>query len=186
MKKSKNQLTPELLAQIVASIRSGGYGHVAAEAWGIPQAEFERWLARGESKGAQPPFSTLAAEVRAARAQARLRAETALLHDDARCWLEHGPGRETEDSLGWSMAVKAAVPEARSNPLLQPNLLELLLALLEALGPYPEARAQAAQVLIDKKVSDPKLRRHLGTAADQNKPITDGDNHGLPEPSPGQ
>ncbi len=184
MGKRKSRLTPALHSQIVASIRSGGYVHVAAEAWGIPQGIFEEWLVRGDRQGAREPYASLAAEVRTARAQARLRAETEAFKRDARSWLEHGPGRETMGNPGWTTAVKAVEEDPLgSNPLLQPELMELFRSLLEVLEPYPEARAQAARVLAGREERRSEPRGLEDPPAGVEEKTTDGGNHGVPETS---
>ena len=89
------RLTPQLRSQIVAAIRSGGYPHVAAEAFGVAKEIFDDWFKRGHENGAREPYLTFGREVSEAIAQARLRAEMSVFKDDPKVWLEHGPGRET-------------------------------------------------------------------------------------------
>jgi hypothetical protein len=97
-----SQLTPALQQQILAGIRAGAYPHVAAEARGISRRDFRRWLRRGSGRNAREPFAGFAVEVRSAAAQARLRAEITVLEENARIWLEHGPGREFPGNPGWT------------------------------------------------------------------------------------
>jgi hypothetical protein len=141
-------LTPEVRDQIVAGIRAGGYPHVAAEAWGVSKALFDDWLERGNAKNAWDPYRSFALAVRQACAQARLCAEMAGFKNDPKLWLVHGPGRESEQRPGWSNSVKPAELAAESrNALLDPELMQIFRTLLQVLEPYPEARAQVAQVL---------------------------------------
>lgn len=150
MTEQRFRLTPQLRQQIVASIRSGGYPHVAAEAWGVPRGIFDQWLRRGHEARAREPYRSFAHEVREAQAQARLRAELAVFEHDPKVWLEHGPGREGTDNPGWTVAVKpteAAAPER--DALLDPELLRLFRAVRQVLAPYPEARACVVQALAD-------------------------------------
>ena len=81
-----------------------------------------------------------------ALAQARLRAEVAVFQDHPRDWLRYGPGKETADAPGWSTAARPRSHQNAEpvNPLLQQEVLALIRSLLEALGPYPEARSAAA------------------------------------------
>ena len=63
--------------------------------------------------------------------------------------VQSGPGRETANRPGWSMPVRArpAGEGREGNPLLQPAAARALAALLQALTPFPEARAAAAAAL---------------------------------------
>lgn len=128
------RLTPELRQGIVAAIRAGADPRSAAQAWDLPLAVFEEWLARGEETKAREPYRSFAEEIRAARAQARTKAEIEVFQKAPKVWLEHGPGN-------------AAAQASEGNALLNRSLMELFHALLEALTPYPEARACAARVL---------------------------------------
>lgn len=150
MTEKRFRLTPQLRQQIIASIRSGGYPHVSAEAWGVPRDVFEQWLRRGGDLKAREPYLSFTHEVRAAQAQARLRAELAVFEHDPKVWLEHGPGREGADNPGWSVSVKPAesAPQTR-NALLDPELLRLFRVVRQVLVPYPDARARVAQALAD-------------------------------------
>ena len=141
--------TPVLCQQICAFIRAGGYAPVAAEAAGVPRRVFEKWLARGQKRRARATYRTFAEAIRQAEAQARLNAEMAAYKKDAMNWLKSGPGRETGNRPGWSMPVRARpAGEGREvNPLLQPAAARMLAALLQALTPFPEARAAAAAAL---------------------------------------
>jgi hypothetical protein len=142
------QLTPALQQQIVAWIRAGGYPHVAAEARGISRRTYTRWLRLGRGKNARAPFAGFAVEVHSAAAQARLRAEAAVLEQDPRIWLEHGPGRESPGNPGWSMPVKAVEAAGQEqNPFLNVRFMTLGNLILQILEPYPEARASVAAAM---------------------------------------
>ena len=67
-------LTDELARGILAAIRAGGFPHVAAAAYGVDAALWERWLRRGRRKHAREPYRSFARQVEQAQAQARLRA----------------------------------------------------------------------------------------------------------------
>jgi hypothetical protein len=140
-------LTPELLRNIVAAIRAGGFPHVAAAANQVPAALFERWLRLGRRKHAGEPYRGFVGEVEAAQAQARLRAEVAVQEKDPRTWLKHGPGRDLPGKPGWSALTRPSPPSERGADLAAaPGFLELLTKLRSALAPFPEALAAAAQV----------------------------------------
>jgi len=146
-------LTEQLKTQIIASIRSGAYAHVAAQAWCVSPALLDEWLRRGTGPGATEPYASFAKALREAEAQARLRAEMEAFQSDPRAWLSHGPGRESGDSRGWSAAVKAADGAGEgANPLRDPRFVELAVHLLTLLIPFPEARRLVAQALWERDV----------------------------------
>jgi hypothetical protein len=158
MSTKRFRLTPTMRAQIIASIRSGGYPHVAAAAWGMPRAAFDDWWARGSAKDAREPYAPFVKEVIEAQAQARLRAEMAVFEAEPKTWLIHGPGREAPTNPGWSVSVKPAEASLTGrNALLDPELMQLFRTLMDVLDPYPEARDKVAQTL-------------LGVGADPSEP----------------
>ena len=140
-------LTPELLRNIAAGIRAGGFPHVAAAANQVRAALFERWLRLGRRKHAGEPYRGFVGEIEAAQAQARLRAEMTVQEKDPRTWLKHGPGRELPGKPGWSALARPSLPSDRGVDLTAaPEFLHLLAKLRAALAPFPEALAAAAQV----------------------------------------
>jgi transposase-like protein len=144
------RLTPELRSQIIAAVRSGGYAHIAAEAFGVPKSVFDDWMKRGGERDAREPYASFARDIRQSHAQARLRAEMSLFEAEPKLWLIHGPGRETDASPGWSVSVKPAeLASATRNVLLDPELMALFRTLMEVLRPYPEACSQVAQTLMN-------------------------------------
>ena len=144
------RLTAQVRQQIVAGIRAGGYPHIAAEAWDVPKAVFDNWLRRGHAAKAREPYRLFAGEVRAARAQARLKAEMDVFKDDPKIWLEHGPGREAADNPGWTVSVKPAdAAAADRNALLDPDVMGLIRVVMQTLTPFPDARTRLAQTLTD-------------------------------------
>ena len=150
MSEKQIRLTPELRKQIVSGIRAGGYPYVAAEAFGVSKDLFDHWLDQGNEKTALVPYRSFAHEVRQAFAQARLRAEIAGYEKDPKLWLVNGPGRESEQRPGWSTSVqRAEAAEEARNVLLDLELMQLLHTLLKVLEPYPEARAQVAQIMMN-------------------------------------
>ena len=82
------KLTPEVHQQIVAFIRAGAYDWVAAEAAGIGKSTFYRWLERGAARAAEP-HRTFLVDVRQARAQSRVAAETEVRRDQPLAWLRY-------------------------------------------------------------------------------------------------
>ena len=89
----RTKLSADVHQQVVAFIRAGAYDWVAAEAAGIGRSTFYRWLQRGERDG-RSPYRPFAHDVRQARAQARVAAETEVRRDQPLAWLRYGPGRE--------------------------------------------------------------------------------------------
>jgi hypothetical protein len=110
MSRRRQRLTPVLAAQIAAGVRSGSFPHVAAQAFGVTAARFQDWLKRGADEHAREPFRSFAATIEQAAAQARLRAEMAVLNEAPKAWLQLGPGRERDDAPGWTSAAR---PRAR-------------------------------------------------------------------------
>ncbi|MCC6420963.1 MAG: hypothetical protein IT429_22230 [Gemmataceae bacterium] len=148
MTERRHRLTPQVAQEICAFIRAGGYPKVAAQASGIPPRVFALWLKRGLRKDAREPYRSFAEAVRQAEAQARVGAEMAAYKKDALNWLKGGPGRDQAGSPGWAMPVRASEPnEATPNSLSQPEAARLIAVLIEALTPFPEARAAAAAAL---------------------------------------
>ena len=149
MSRDRPSPTPEQQQRICAFIRAGGFPRVAAEAAGVPADLFERWLRRGKRRGAPDCYRALAEAVAQARAQARLAAELQVFDKRPLDWLKCGPGRETARSPGWTTAGKPVAPGAAASdtPSLPPDVLVVFQVLLEALAPFPEARAAAAEVI---------------------------------------
>lgn len=147
----RQHLTNELRDQIVAGIRSGGFPHVAAEAWGVPRAAFADWLRRGSGARAAEPYRSFATAIRSAQAQARLRAELEVFKDDPKIWLERGPGREGPDNPGWTSAVRPAETAAEAaNPFTDPAFLTLTNLVLDGMSDQPELRARIARNVHEK------------------------------------
>src|SRR5438874_2703659 len=143
---SRYRLTPEIEGQIVSFIRSGGYPWVAAEGAGIPRNVFAQWMRRGAKPRSQPPHRRFYEQVMQARAQARLAAELETRKKDPRYWLTHGPGREQPGAPGWTNPPKPPALEKRKSDeaLLSEGFLRLVNPILQALAPFPEARAAVA------------------------------------------
>jgi hypothetical protein len=133
------RLTPEVQNDIVAFLRAGGFPEVAAEAAGVPAAQFANWMHRGRNPGEPRRYREFVAAVTQALAQARLTAEVAALKAKPLEWLKAGPGRE-----GWG---RDAAPPARPPGLEHPEIRELLARLLAALEPFPEAREAVARAI---------------------------------------
>lgn len=98
-------LTSEIQDTIAAFIRAGAFGHVAAEAAGVPARTFREWIQRGEGnhpdRPATPELVAFANEVRSARAQARIGAEIRVYKDRPALWLSY-VARTKPDSEGWT------------------------------------------------------------------------------------
>lgn len=96
----RTKLTPEVHTGIVAYIRGGAFDYIAAEAMGIGQRTFYRWMELGE--GGNRTYRQFWQDVRQARAQARVAAEVEVRKADPFKWLRYGPGREREGEPGWT------------------------------------------------------------------------------------
>jgi hypothetical protein len=136
-------LTPALQERIVAALRAGAFPQVAAQAWGISPRTFRRWMRRGEVQSIEP-YRSFAAAVREATAQARLRAEMDIFENQPRIWLQHGPGRETDASTGWTTAVKPSASRRGPKTIDEIGLTRFLAEVRERLKSFPEAQASVA------------------------------------------
>jgi hypothetical protein len=162
MARQRCSLTPAVEKDVLAFIRAGGFPHVAAEAAGVPRAVFERWLRQGQAPDGPTKYRAFFEAVQRAQAQARLGAEVEALKGKPIDWLKSGPGKETRQAAGWTAAGKAgqAGAERQESVLLRPEVQALIRQLLEALAPFPEARAAAAQALAaGAKPTRPRRRR---------------------------
>jgi hypothetical protein len=121
---AKSLLSPEVLQKILASIRAGGYAHVAAQAWGVPLLRWRRWLAAGRRPSSPEPYRSLFRAVAEARAQARLKAEIDALAKDPRFWLKTGPGKDADDAPGWGPARARRADATEAGPALDPAALK--------------------------------------------------------------
>jgi hypothetical protein len=139
-------LTPALQERIVAALRAGGFPQVAAQAWGISPRTFRRWMRRGEALSIEP-YRSFAAAVREAIAQARLRAEMDIFENQPRIWLQHGPGRETDESTGWTTAVKPSASRRGPKAIGEIAFGRLQRVVLERLKPWPDIRESVGRDL---------------------------------------
>jgi len=150
MAAKSSRLTASVRTHILSSLRSGGYLHIAAEAWGVPRALLDIWLEKGNGLKAREPYASFARDALEAQGQARLRAEVEVFQNDPRYWLEHGPGRETARNPGWSGAVKAAeTTREERNPWLDAEVMGVLRVVVDALTPHPELREQVARLITE-------------------------------------
>ena len=139
------RLSLELQEQVVAGIRAGAFPHVAAQAFGVSRRSFNRWRRLGRSNEGDAEFHSFACAVDQAIAQARLRAEIKIFTEQPRIWLQHGPGRETSDSAGWTVAVKPAVKaRTAANPFAMPEVQELIRVVIDCLDGQPQVQAKIA------------------------------------------
>jgi hypothetical protein len=98
-----------------------------------------------------------------------------VLSKTPRDWLVHGLGREMPGNPGWSVVVKPRDDmEERINPLLEPEVLGLFHRLLDALAPFPEARAAAAEKLVelDVPVREKRREREAAARAEENPDLS--------------
>ena len=153
---SSVRLTTALIAEVCTRIKAGAFEYVAAEALGIPSATFQEWLERGRQPRAGGLYRQLDDAVRQARAHARLMAEIQLREKDAKVWLLNGPGRETATQPGWGSGrgTRVATATAAEQAQAREAWLGLCAALLQALTPFAEARAAAADVLARWQAAD--------------------------------
>jgi transposase-like protein len=142
------ELTVELEARIVASIRAGGYATVAAQAWGVSATLLERWLKRGRRKNAKEQYRNFTRNVDQALGQARLRAEMEAFKGNPHRWLTQGPGKELPGKPGWSTPARAAGSSESATVALfaNPEVLQLLAMLRQVLAKYPDALANLDQL----------------------------------------
>src|SRR5436190_8963368 len=147
MNDPRHQLTPEIQRETCAFIRSGSFQHVAAEAAGVPQKVFERWMKWGRAARPIPVYREFHEAVCRAQAEARVVAESHAFKHATITWLKSGPGKETPRSPGWTSPVKPRpLPQARRG-VPADRLQTIISVLLKALTPFPEARAAAADAL---------------------------------------
>jgi hypothetical protein len=150
MATASTKLTAAVERDILAFVRAGSYPAVAAEAAGITQETFRHWMDLGAKRRATKRYRAFRAAVIQAAAQARVAEELAVYANDPKTWLTKGPGRETQDTPGWSGVVRpvVALTDNRSvNLLADPMASALLSMLLSALTPFPEARRAAIDAL---------------------------------------
>lgn len=92
--------------QILTYIRAGAFDWVAAQAAGISVSTFAEWMRRGEGRdrvrGPNAAYAKFAAEVRTARAQARVVREIEVAKTNPLAWLRSGPGRTRPGEPGWT------------------------------------------------------------------------------------
>ncbi len=149
MKRKPVPLTDTLIQGICTRVRAGAFEHVAAGSLGVPLTTFEAWLRQGQRQNGALLKRRLVRELQAARAHARFMAEMEMRRDDPKCWLLHGPGKETPTAPGWSALARAAAQSDRDGlPLLQrAEFAGLARLLMKLLAPYPEARVAVADGL---------------------------------------
>ncbi len=136
-------------AAILTYIQDGAYPHIAGQAAGLTEAEFERWMERGQRKGKEHArYRTFRSRVIQAQATARVIAELKVFEKDPEKWLRSGPGKEADARKGWTGTVRPKF-EGKLNI----NILEsqegsaLIQTILSALSDHPEARLAAARAI---------------------------------------
>lgn len=140
---------------ILASVRSGGYPHVAAEAAGMPAKLLDQWITLAASKKGPRRVRAFIKELRQAAAQARLKAEIDA-HADPKFWLKHGPGKETAKDPGWTNPSKAgtAHSQALSDVFASPEWAAIWTTIHTTLATFPEARSALADALKHSQPDD--------------------------------
>jgi hypothetical protein len=142
------RLTLSLVAAVCERIKAGAFEQVAVESLGISYVKFQDWLRRGQQRRAGRLCRQLAQEVPQARAHARFIAEMRLREEDTKSWLLNGPGRQTADRDGWGSAGAAGRErEAADKAQFRAQWLDLCALVLQALTPFPEARAAVVEIL---------------------------------------
>jgi hypothetical protein len=139
-----HRLTPALLQDICTRLQAGAFDQVAVESLGVPFDVFQNWMRMGQRKGTRRLYRQLVEAVRQARAQARFMAEMKMREEDTKVWLLSGPGRDTPTQAGWGSGSRAGPAEEAEATV---KIWDLCAALLDALAPYPEARAAAAKAI---------------------------------------
>ena len=149
-------VTEWLIHDITSRVQNGAFPHVAAEAAGVPAEVFHEWMERGSRPGAREPYRGLAERVRHAHGHARCMAEIELHKTSPKTWLLSGPGKNSANVPGWSTPVKGqpSTDHHAINALLEPQMQALIVSLLEALTPFPEARAALAASLAQRSAPD--------------------------------
>jgi hypothetical protein len=147
MAKRRLRLTDRLIQQICGYIRSGAFEQTACEAFGVPYSLFQDWLAQARKKGAGRLERQLLEAVRQARAQARVTPELQMRTENPRHWLLHGPGKEAPGCQGWSAPVRAAGADRGKGETFSEELYLFVVAIYQALKPFPDARAALVPVL---------------------------------------
>ncbi|MEO8586767.1 MAG: hypothetical protein ABI584_11445 [Acidobacteriota bacterium] len=138
-------LTPERHKAIAAAIRAGAFDVVAAEANGITRETFRIWIRKGE-RLKRKPYVAFAADVRSARAQARLSAEIEVRRDQPFNWLRYGPGRERDGEAGWTES--SEIRHSGSVGVMYSQEWTVISVAIEAaLENYPEAKLAVAEAM---------------------------------------
>src|ERR1039457_7058461 len=138
-------LTSERHRAIVAAIRAGAFGWVAAEANGVDRETFKIWLRNGTRTRREPYFS-FANDVRAARAQARLSAELEVRKEQPFNWLRFGPGRERDGEAGWTES--SEIKHSGSVGVLYSQEWTVISVAIETvLENFPEAKLAVAEAM---------------------------------------
>lgn len=109
---------PQLQGEILELIELGAYDYQAAEASGISQRTFQRWMRWGQDEAERMEredagypseeracYYHFARAVEKARARARVQAEIRVQAEDPKFWLRSGPGRTRPGRPGWTETV---------------------------------------------------------------------------------
>lgn len=92
---------PQVYERILMFIERGAYDYIAAEAFGVTQETFARWLSRGRvaKDGIYRQFFE---DVTTAKARARVLAEIQVRAEDPKFFLVNGPGKSQPGRPGWT------------------------------------------------------------------------------------
>lgn len=100
--------TPHVVDEIVKTIESGAFAHVAASAAGIGRSTFYRWLDEDD---------VFRDKVEAAASRARVIAEASVFRDKPEAWLRYGPGKSKPDADGWTDVAKVELTGKDGGPV---------------------------------------------------------------------
>lgn len=138
--------TPEITHTITSYLQAGGTPEIAAQAAGVSEQTFNRWIARGKTTRAPKVLKAFYKAVEQAHAQARLRAEIAAFNDKPLEWLKNGP---CKGGIEWGKKGTGKKTEADELPQFHTQkFLQLLMRVLDA---FPEARKAVAKALHQTK-----------------------------------
>ena len=138
--------TPEITHTITSYLQAGGTPGIAAQAAGISEQTFNRWITRGKTSRAPRALKAFFKAVEQAHAQARLRAEIAAFNDKPLEWLKSGP---CKGEVEWGK--KASGKKPVIDPLPQIHTQKFLQLLLKVLQAYPDARKALADAMHQAK-----------------------------------
>lgn len=132
------KLTPELQAQILASLSAGAFLADAFRAAGIPDRAWKRWMDPTIVRG---PYYAFQNKVKQRQAICRVLAAKAVKEADAYKWCANGPGRDQPGEPGWAAVTAPCEPLSAQNvdPLQFPEFLRFVNNVRLVMYHFPEA-----------------------------------------------